>query len=79
MLVRGGRARVLRPCLENTVIDLSEAPEAAVGDRVLLMGGESEASITLADLAEWQASTPLAVLTGLGRALPHRLISSGAI
>jgi alanine racemase len=54
VLVRGRRVPVLGTSLEHTVLDLTEAPDATVGDPVLLVGGDGERRITL---AEWAASS----------------------
>jgi len=52
-LVRGQRVPVVGSSLEHTVLDLTMAPEAAVGDEVLLVGDDGEQHITV---AEWAAS-----------------------
>lgn len=78
VLVGGVHAPVLRPCLENTILDLSEIPRAAVGDEVVLVGTSGDARIKLSDLAAWQGTSPLAMLAGLGRALPRRLVMPAA-
>lgn len=52
-LVCGRRVPVLGSSLEHTVLDLTAAPEAAVGDRVLLVGTDGEQRITV---AEWATS-----------------------
>jgi len=53
-LVRGRRVPVLGTSLEHTVLDLTAAPEAAVGDPVLLVGCDGAERITL---TEWAASS----------------------
>ncbi len=75
VLLGGVRVPVLRPCLENTVLDLSAAPKAAVGDEVILVGGAGDVQIKLAELADWQAASPLAILTGLGRSLYRQYVT----
>jgi len=52
-LVRGQRVPVLGTSLEHTVLDLTDVPEASVGDRVLLVGTDADQHITF---AEWAAS-----------------------
>lgn len=58
-LVRGRRVPVLGTSLEHTVLDLTTVPDAAVGDRVLLVGRDGDGRITL---AEWAASSGCAEL-----------------
>jgi alanine racemase len=70
VVIRGRAARVLRACLENTIVDLSNHPVAAAGDRVTLVGNEGDRPIQLADLARWQSSSPLMLLATFGRSLP---------
>jgi alanine racemase len=74
MIIGGVRARVLRPCLESTVVDLAAVPSPAIGTEILLVGAAGEARISLDDLALWQATTPLMLLTGLMRHLKRRYL-----
>ena len=52
-LVREQRAPVLGTSLEHTVLDLTDVPDAAVGDRVLLVGTDGDQHISL---TEWASS-----------------------
>jgi alanine racemase len=55
VLVHGRSARVLgAPSLEHTRIDLSLAPEARVGDEVVVIGRQGGAEITPAEVAARQ-------------------------
>ena len=78
VLVRGRRVPVLRFCLDNSVLDLSEVADAAVGDEVIALGTQGEERITLDEVAEWQGVSPLVVATGLGARLPHRYVHPGS-
>jgi alanine racemase len=71
VLVNGQRAPVLRPCLENSVIDLSDCAEAQTGAEVTIIGTDRGVTIGVADLARWQNTSTLAILSGFGRALPR--------
>jgi alanine racemase len=52
VLVRGRSAPILAgPSLEHTRIDLTEIPDARVGDEVVLIGRQGNAEITPADVA----------------------------
>lgn len=53
VLVRGRRVPVLGVSLEHAVLDLTTVPDAAVGDRALLVGVDGAARI---DPGEWAAS-----------------------
>ena len=78
VLVRGRRVPVLRFCLDNSVLDLSEVEDAAVGDEVIALGTQGEERITLDEVAEWQSVSPLVVVTGLGARLPHHYVHLGS-
>ena len=57
-LVRGQRVRLLGPTHSELIrVDLTEVPDAAVGDEVVLLGRSGRAEIGLAELAEqWGTS-----------------------
>lgn len=77
MIVAGGKAPILRVSLESTVLDLAGV-KAVAGDEVLVLGATGELRITLDTLAGWQATSPLALVTGLGRSLPRRYVGDAA-
>ncbi|MBI4933826.1 MAG: alanine racemase [Actinobacteria bacterium] len=52
-LVRGQRVPIVGTSLEHTVLDLAAVPDAAVGDRVVLVGRDGGQHITL---TEWATS-----------------------
>ena len=67
-LVRGHRAPILGNSLEHTVLDLTAVPDAAVGDRVLLVGVDGDQEITLDAWAAASGCSALdAVLATSGR------------
>ena len=72
MLLRGRRVPVLRVCLENTVLDLSAIAGPQPGEDVVAQGRDGEDEITLEDMAECQAISPLSVLMSFDRHLPCR-------
>ena len=52
VLVRGRKAPIVSaPSLEHTRIDLTDVPDARVGDEVVIIGRQGEAEITIADVA----------------------------
>ena len=71
-LVRGRRAPILAVSLEHLTLDLSHIEEAAVGDAVLLLGGDGEAAIGLDELAAWSGRRELDTVMALsGRLAAH--------
>jgi alanine racemase len=76
VIIRGSPAPLIRVCLENTIIDLSRVKEARVGDEAVIIGSAGGLAVTLQDLAKWQATSQLALLTALGRSLPRTYIAA---
>ena len=74
MLIGGRPAPLLRVCLENTIVDLAGHPDAAIGDAVVVVGARQGPGVSLRDLAAWQSTSPLGLLTALGRSLPRRYV-----
>ena len=53
VLVRGQRAPILgKPSLESCRVDLTEIPDASIGDDVVIIGCQKNEEITLAEIAE---------------------------
>jgi alanine racemase len=78
VLIRGRRARIVPPIhLEHLRVDVTDVPEAALGDEVVLLGSSGPDRITLPELAEaWntdEAGVGCGLREGLRRiyAAPH--------
>ena len=79
MLVRGRPAPVVGTvCMDMTLIDLSDVPEAAVGDTATLIGRDGDAEVSLETFAERCETIPYEVLTGLGSRPERRYIDAAA-
>ena len=76
MIIRGSEVPLLRVCLENTIVDLSRVAEAEVDDMAIVVGTDGHLSITLQDLAKWQATSQLALLTAFGKSLTRTYIAA---
>jgi len=74
MLIAGVRAPVLGVSLEHAVIDLSDVPQPAVGQEVVVLGESGGARITLDDLARWQGVGVNDVLMSINGRLPQRIV-----
>ncbi len=67
MLIHGKRAAVLgRVCMQMTVVDVSDIPEAGEGDRAWLLGGRGPDAIRAEELADWWGTIPYEVFCVLG-------------
>lgn len=54
VLIHGVRCAVLgRVCMDQTMVDVTHVPAAAVGDEVVLLGSQGEACITAQEMAHW--------------------------
>lgn len=68
MLLHGRRVPVLgRVCMQLTAVDLTEVPQAAVGDEVFLLGGEGPQAISADELALWWGTITYEVFCLLGQ------------
>jgi len=70
MLVRGRRAPVRGVSLEHTTLDLTGV-EAAVGDEVIVLGGQDHEAITAPEIASWQGASVDDVVLAFDRKLPR--------
>ncbi|MFN2622528.1 MAG: alanine racemase [Chthoniobacterales bacterium] len=67
MLVRGKRCPLLgRVTMDLMVVDVSEVPNAAVGDEVVLLGRQGEEEISAAEIAERAGTIHWDVVTRVG-------------
>ena len=67
MLVRGRRAPIVgRISMDQTVLDVSEISEAALGDEVVILGAQGAQCIPAGEIAELCGTIPYEVLCGIG-------------
>lgn len=71
-LHEGKRIPIRGVSLEHITLDLSEQPEARVGDEGVLVGESDGETITLGGLAEWQGSRIHHVLMAFNQSVPVR-------
>ncbi len=72
VLVRGRRARIAgRVTMDQTMIDVTDIPDAAVGDEVILMGEKGINRITADDLAAHTGTIAYEVLCAIGQRVPR--------
>jgi alanine racemase len=71
-LVRGQRAPIAgRVTMDQTMIDVTDIPEAAVGDEVVLLGQQGSDRITADDLAAHTGTIAYEVLCAVGTRVPR--------
>ena len=67
VLIRGKRCRVRgRVTMNEMLVDVTDVPEAQVGDDVVLVGSMGSESIAIEELAERAATISYEILTGIG-------------
>ena len=70
MLVRGQRAPIVgRVSMDHTVIDVTDIPEVATGDEMVIIGTQNEETITAYDHADAAGTIPWEVLTRISSRL----------
>ncbi|MGL5434301.1 MAG: alanine racemase [Lachnospiraceae bacterium] len=80
VLIRGQKAPILgRICMDQFMVDVSEIPEASVGDIVTLMGMDGRQQIRAEDLAAWSGGFHYEVVCNIGKRIPRVYISHGGI
>ncbi len=68
VLIGGRRAPVVGAiCMDLTMVDLTDVPEARVGDEVILWGGSGEAIISVNDVARIAQTISYEMLCTVGR------------
>lgn len=74
VLIHGQRASVIgRICMDQTIVDVTDIPEAHAGDTAVLIGRSGEEVITACDLAAQCGTITNEILSRLG-ARPERII-----
>ncbi|MDR0974738.1 MAG: alanine racemase [Ruminococcus sp.] len=80
MLICGKKARILgRVCMDQTVVDVTDIPEAEVGSLVTLIGSDGEHTITADDLAVMADTIGYEIVCGIGLRVPRLIYKGGEL
>jgi len=80
VLVRGRAAPILAaPSLEHTRVDLTEIPDARVGDEVVIIGRQGDAEISPAEVARRHGREPLHVAPAVGPRVARVYLAGGRV
>lgn len=80
VLVRGRRAPLIgRVSMDQCLADVTDIPEAQVGDEVVFFGRQGDAEITLVEFAAWADTIPHEALCRLGPRVPRVYLSELAL
>ena len=72
MLVRGRFAALLgRVCMDTCMIDVTQIDGASLGDEVVILGRQGDASIGPDELGRHADTISYEILTGLGKRVPR--------
>jgi alanine racemase len=72
VLIKGKRCPVVgRICMDQCVVDVTNIPQAVLGDEVVLIGSQGEDSISAGDLAQLAGTIDLEILCGIGARVPR--------
>jgi alanine racemase len=78
-LLRGRRVPVAGAVsMDLTVLDVTDVPDAAEGDEVVLLGRQGEEEVTAVELAGWAGTISYEVLTRASQRLPRCYLRGGA-
>lgn len=72
VLVRGVHAPIVgRVSMDLTIIDVTDVPDARLGDEVILLGQQNAARIYAEDLAAQAGTISYEIVTGISARVPH--------
>ena len=78
VLVKGREAPVVGSvCMDLTMVDVTEIPEAREGDEAILFGYQEGSRIPVEEVAEWVGTIPYEVLCGISSRVPRRYKKQG--
>ena len=72
VLIRGKRAPILgRICMDQMMVDVTDIPDVALNDRVVLVGRSGDAEITMEQMADALDTINYEVVCGISRRVPR--------
>ena len=76
MLIRGHEAPIAgRVSMDQTVVDVTAIPSAAIGDEVVLLGSQGRHAVSAWDMADLTDSIPWEVLCAIGPRVPRVVVA----
>jgi alanine racemase len=80
VLVRGRRAPIVgRVCMDMCMVDLSDIPDVAVDDEVVIIGRQGEEEIAADEVAELCGTISYEILCGISARVPRLYLRQGHI
>ncbi len=79
VLIRGQYAKVIgRVCMDQVMIDISDIPEARVGDEVVLFGEQGGRAILIEEVAALSQTINYEVMCLIGKRVPREYYKNGS-
>jgi alanine racemase len=79
-LLRGQRAPIVgRVCMDMCMLDVTDVPDAATGDEVVLIGCQGEEEISADEVAELAGTISYEILCGITARVPRLYLRSGDV
>jgi len=80
VLVRGRRVAIVgRVCMDMCMADVTDVPDVAEGDEVVLIGHQGEAVITVDELGDLCGTISYEILCGISARVPRLYLRSGRL
>ena len=75
VIVNGRLAPVIgRISMDWTIVDITDIPDTAIGDEVILIGSNSDLRITAEELAALSGTISYEITCGIGNRVPRKYI-----
>ena len=72
VLICGQRAPILgRICMDHFMVDITEIPQADIGQEVVLLGSQGQQCIWADEMANWLNTISYEILTDLSKRVPR--------
>ena len=80
VLIHGKKAPILgRICMDQMMVDVTDIPDAQVGDRVVLIGADGEERITMEEISKMAGSFNYEFVCGISRRVPRFYVKNGEV
>ena len=80
VLIRGKKAPILgRICMDQMMVDVTEIPDAALNDTVVLVGKSGDLNISVEEIAAQQDSFNYEFVCGISRRVPRVYLMNGQV
>ena len=79
VIIHGKRAPIVgRICMDMTMVDVTDIPEAALFDEVTIIGCDGEESLNADEIAESCGTISYEILCSVGKRVPRTYVENGA-